>query len=265
MKVALHQMVAGPNKEENLRRVLEKLSRADADLHVFPEYLMGVGEGGVSREHVHALAEPLEGPFAASVVEKSGELGTAVAFSAFLREGDGVYNAAVLADRGRVVTVYRKVHLFDAFGYRESSVFAPGDSLAVARLGDFTVGLAVCFDLRFPELFRAMALRGAELFIVPSAWYRGPYKVEQWLALTAARAHENTAYLIAVDQTGSLFAGHSTIVTPLGHRLVDLGEREGVIVVEINRGEVEEARRLVPVLQLLRRDLYVRWYGDSGA
>lgn len=264
VRVALHQFAVGSDKRENLLRVVSLVESVDADLHVFPEYLMGVGESGVTREHVHSAAEPLDGEFAARIVEKSGELGSAVAFSMFLREGGGVYNAAVLASRGKVVSLYRKVHLFDAFGYRESSIFSPGGDVSVAELGEYRVGLAVCFDLRFPELFRAMALRGADLFVVPSAWYRGPYKVEQWAALTTARAHENVAFLVAVDQTGRFFAGHSTVVTPFGHRLVDLGEGEKSMVVELDPSEVREARKTIPVLELLRLDLYERWLSESS-
>ncbi|MFZ8855384.1 MAG: nitrilase-related carbon-nitrogen hydrolase, partial [Thermofilaceae archaeon] len=179
---------------------------------------------------------------------------------AYLREGDRVYNAAILVDRGSVRAVYRKVHLFDAYGHRESDVFARGSELAVLSLGPFTVGLAVCFDLRFPELFRAMALRGADLFVVPAAWYRGPYKEEQWLALTRARAHENVAFLVAVDQTGPLFSGRSTVVTPMGHSLLDLGQEERSISAVLDPSEVKEAREKVPVLSLLRRELYRTWY-----
>ncbi len=264
MRVRVFQLSVGPRKAENLRRVLALLDSSDADLNVFPEYLMGVGGGGVTAEYVRSLAEPLGGEFAASIVDKSRERGFAVAFSTFLLEEGRVYNAAVLADRGRVAAVYRKIHLFDAFGYRESSVFEPGAEAAVASLGELRVGLAVCFDLRFPELFRHMMLMGAELFVVPSAWYRGPYKVEQWRALTAARAHENAAYLVAADQWGERFVGHSRVVNPWGHALVDLGEGERSIEVEVSAGEVREAREAVPVERLIKPHLYARWYGGGG-
>lgn len=260
--VALHQVSVGPRKEENLKRVVGLLDSIDAELHVFPEYLMGVGEKGVTRDFVHEIAEPLDGPFVSEIADASRDIGSSVVFSAFIRDGGGVYNSAILVERGRVRTVYRKIHLFDAFGYRESSIFSPGRELALATIGGFNLGLAVCFDLRFPELFRALATRGANLFVVPSAWYRGPYKVEQWLTLTAARAHENTSFLLAVNQTGELFTGHSTLVTPMGHRLLDLGEEEKSIVVEIDNMEVERARKSVPVLTLLRRELYAEWYSS---
>ncbi len=264
MRVGLHQLVFKGDKRGNLARILEALEGSGADLDVFPEYAMGVPEGGVTRRYVEAVAEPLDGEFVRSVVEKTGELGKAAVFTVFLRERGAVYNAAVLAVEGRVAAVYRKIHLFDAFGYRESRVFAAGRGLATAGLGGFRAGLAVCFDLRFPELFRAMAYRGVDLFIVPSAWYRGDYKEAQWLALAAARAHENLAFLVAVNQTGPFFCGRSLVATPFGHVLVDLGVEERSLCVELDPGEVAEARRSIPVLELARRDLYVEWLGCPG-
>jgi len=252
-------MRASESKRENLKRVLESIERVDADLHAFPEYLMGVGERGISRKYVRELAEPIDGEFAISILEKTGEVGVAAVFTLFMREGESVYNAAVLADGGRVRAVYKKIHLFDAYGYRESRLFEPGRELAISDVGGFRVGLAVCFDLRFPELFRAMAYRGVDVFVVPSAWYRGSYKLDQWRALALARAHENTAYLVAVDQTGRLFLGHSMIASPLGYLELDLGEGERSAVFEIGRGEIEEARRLVPWPELARKDLYREW------
>lgn len=259
MRVRAFQLTVGSDKRENLKRILSLLDSSDADLNVFPEYLMGVGGEGVTAAYVRSQAEPLDGEFAGSILDKSRERGFAVAFSTFLLEGGRIYNAAVLAERGRVAAVYRKVHLFDAFGYRESRVFSPGSELAIARLGELTAGLAVCFDLRFPELFRAMMLRGADLFIVPSAWYRGPYKVEQWKALTAARAHENLAYLVAANQAGGKFVGHSVVVSPWGYVVAELGDEDASIEVRLDRSEVEEARSAVPLQQLLKLDLYARW------
>lgn len=258
VRVTLAQLASTRAKEENLRRALQAVEGAgDTDLLVLPEYLMGVENGGkLSPGYVRRLAEPLDGPFASAILDASRERGFAVLFTMYLLEEGHVYNAAVLADRGRVAAVYRKVHLFDAYGYRESSLFAPGPGPVTARLGEFTAGLAVCFDLRFPELFRAEALMGADLFLVPAAWYAGPYKLEQWLTLTTARAHENTAFLVAVGQTGDAFTGHSLVASPMGHILLNLGVGEASATVELDRGAVEEARRKVPVLSLLRRDAY---------
>lgn len=259
LEIELHQIAVGPEKRANLRRVLQLLDRTDADLAVFPEYLMGVPSEGLTGEYVRSVAEPLAGEFVGSIADKLRERGVSAVIHAYLLEEDRVSNAAILLEKGSLRALYRKIHLFDAFGYRESSVFAPGSELAIARLGDFIVGLAVCFDLRFPELFRAMAMRGVDLFIVPAAWYRGPGKEEQWSALTRARAHENVAFLAAANQTGPLFSGRSVLVNPMGHVLVDLGEGERSFKVALDPSEVKEAREKVPVLNLLRRDLYRSW------
>ncbi len=258
MRVALAQLSSGPQKEENLRRALGVIrGLSDADLVVFPEYLMGVGEGGsLTPGYVAGQAEPIDGPFSTAILDASRERGVDVLYTMYLREGVAVYNAAVLARRGRVEAIYRKVHLFDAYGYRESAIFAPGRGPVTARVGEFTAGIAVCFDLRFPELFRAEALMGADLFLVPAAWYSGPYKLDQWRALTLARAHENGAYLVAVDQTGPAFTGHSLVAAPQGYIALDLGVGDRALVYELERGAVEEAREKVPVLRLRRPDAY---------
>jgi predicted amidohydrolase len=217
----------------------------------------------VTRELVYSYGEPLEGEFASKILSKSEEYGVGVVFSMYLKDNNGVSNAAVLAVNGKVSAVYRKIHLFDAYGYRESDVFARGNEVATAPLKGFTIGLAVCFDLRFPELFRAMMLRGANLFIVPSAWYKGPHKVDQWKSLTSARAHENVSFLVAVDQTGDHFAGHSLVATPMGHILVDLGEAERSLLVDIDPTEVSQAREKIPIDKLLRLDLYREWIKEG--
>ncbi len=259
MKIGLHQLIFSDNKRENLKKIVTAIEGSDADLDVFPEYAMGVSKGGVTREFVEKTAEPLEGPFISEIIEKTRELGKNAVFTAYLKEGESIFNAALLAEKGNVNLIYRKIHLFDAYGYRESDVFTSGTRLAIKTVGSFKVGLAVCFDLRFPELFRAMAYKGVELFIVPASWYRGKYKHVQWLALTAARAHENLAFLVAVNQTGEIFSGRSLVATPMGHILVDLGEDEKSLTIDIYVEEVKKARRLVPTLNLARTDLYRKW------
>lgn len=259
LEIVLHQIAAGPDKRENLRKVLQLLDGTEADLAVFPEYMMGVAPDGLTAQYIRSLAEPLTGEFIGSIADKLRERGFSAVIHAYLLEGDKVSNAAILIEKGSVRAIYRKIHLFDAFGYKESSMFAAGSELAVVKLGGFTTGMAVCFDLRFPELFRAMALRGADLFIVPAAWYRGPSKEDQWYALTRARAHENVAFLVAVNQTGALFTGRSVLVNPMGHVLVDLGVGERSLRVAVDPSEVREAREKVPVLNLLRRELYLQW------
>ena len=229
---------------------------SDAYLDVFPEYAMGVPQSGLSRDYIQRNAEPLDGEFATKILEKTLQEQTSTVFTMFLSESSSVYNAAILAENGKVKAVYRKIHLFDAFGYKESDLFTSGRELAVAELKGFRVGLAVCFDLRFPELFRQMAYRGVNLFIVPSAWYKGDHKLEQWRILTKARAHENTSYLIAVDQTHPFFVGHSIVVSPLAYAIQEVEEEQTNFIVELDRKEIEKAEELMPMIRLSKPNLY---------
>ena len=150
-----------------------------------------------------AAAEPLDGPFVTGLAEAAREHGVAVLAGVFEPAGDGrVYNTTVAIDeQGRIAGTYRKIHLFDSFGARESQFVAPGDTPVVVELAGLRIGLITCYDLRFPELPRALSRAGAELLVVPSAWVAGPRKVHHWRTLVTARAIENVAYVAAVCQS----------------------------------------------------------------
>lgn len=220
---------------------------------------MGIPSAGITKEFVQLNAEPIEGEFVTNILEKTLRKNSAAVFTTFLRENSKIYNAAILAEKGAIKTLYRKVHLFDAFGYNESKLFAAGKEIAIADLKGFKVGLAMCFDLRFPELFRAMAYKGVNLFIVPSAWYRGKDKIEQWRNLILARAHENVSYLVAVSQTNSLFIGHSIVASPLGYTTKEAGMKRTAFTVQLDYGEIVEANSMVPTLSLAKRELYKKF------
>jgi predicted amidohydrolase len=263
LSVGCHQIAFSPTKAENLSRILEILDHTDAYLNVFAEYAMGVPPEGLSKEFVQNNAEPLHGGFVSKILEKTRQKKSSVVFTTFLKEGKAVFNAAILVDEGKIAAVYKKIHLFDAFGHRESEFFHAGSQLAIAEIGEFKVGLAVCFDLRFPELFRSMAYKGVNLFIVPSAWFTGKYKLDQWRTLILARAHENISYLVAVNQAHPLFVGHSIVASPLGYALEEAGEDQASFSAELSEGKIEEANRLVPTLQLSKPELYKKWQSRS--
>jgi predicted amidohydrolase len=260
LSIALHQLSFGEDKRGNLYKILSHLENSTQYLNIFPEYCMGVPLTGLTRNFVQENAEPIDGEFVSKVVSKSRERENAIVFTTYLREGGEVYNAAILAEKGRVEAVYKKIHLFDAFGYKESEIFSPGEDIVVIGLEDFVLGLAICFDLRFPEIFRAMAYKGVNMFIVPSGWYRGKYKVEQWKALTTSRAHENVSFLVAVDQTSPFFIGHSIIVSPYGVIVKELGEEESCVSLQVDLREVIDARKVIPSIALSKPKLYMRFY-----
>ena len=217
LTLRIHQISFSSNKIENMTTILHLADESDVYLDVFPEYAMGVPPKGLNTQFVHENAEPLDGEFVNTIVGKTDEKSSAIVFTAYLKERDELYNASILAEKGEIKAVYSKIHLFDAFGSRESDVFAPRKELAITDLKDFKIGLAVCFDLRFPEHFRVMARMRVNLFIVPSAWFKEKYKITPWRTLTLARSNENNSYLIAVNQANPFFIGHSITTPPLGY------------------------------------------------
>lgn len=259
ISICCHQLSFSSVKNVNLAKMLHAMEDSDAYLDVFPEYAMGLPSNGLDERFVKENAEPLEGEFVSKILQKTRRKKTSVVFTVFLKENGVVYNTAILAEIGKIKAVYRKIHLFNAFGYRESRLFAPGSALAITKLKEFKVGLAICFDLRFPELFRSMAYKGVNLFIVPSAWYSGKYKLEQWRILTKARAHENTSYLIAVNQPSPPFTGHSIIASPMADAIKEIGEDPTSFSLELNLKEIEAAITAIPIISLSKPELYLHF------
>lgn len=262
--VAVFQIAPRGSKEETLRAVEEAAARirVSPDIALFPEYLM-FDPTGMSREEAYRLGEALDGPWVGGFSRLAEKLGSCMAFHMFERSSSGrVYGSLVLLRRdGSIADVYRKTHLFDAYSYRESSFTEPGNRLLdPLDLCGARVGAAICYELRFPEVFRYTALRGAEAMLVPAAWYRGPGKEETLRVLAQARAHENGFYVVVAGNPGPNFVGGSRIVNPWGHVEVDAGWGEKVLLWEIDTGEVARARETIPQLRHLRRDLYpVPW------
>jgi len=253
------QVYPRPTKNDTIEVVRRlALNLRSPDIVLLPEYLM-LDPTGLSREEVARVAEPLDGPWIAEFQKIAEETGSCVATHMFEEAPEGkVYNSLVLIGRdGGIIGVYRKTHLFDAYTYRESSVTDPGHKLfePIDACG-VKLGVAICYELRFPEVFRAQALRGAEVMLVPAAWYRGPGKEEALRVLAQARSHENGFYTLLASNPGERFVGRSMIVNPWGVVVAEAGWGERVLEYIADLGEVERARSTIPVLRHLRRDLY---------
>ena len=184
----------------NLKRVRLALAQAadsGADLAVFPEATQ-IRFGSDLR----AAAEPLDGPFCSGLAEAAKQTGVALVAGVFEPGPDGrVYNTAVGYDgTGELVASYRKLHLFDAYGQRESNLVAPGAAPVLCTLAGVRTGLEICYDVRFGELSRALAAGGASLIVLPAAWAAGLFKEDHWVTLVRARAIENTVWVAAVGQ-----------------------------------------------------------------
>jgi predicted amidohydrolase len=260
LRVAAAQILSGSDPLANLVQVEAAVTAAGdrgADLVVLPEATMrcfGAPLGSV--------AEPLDGPWASRLRAIADSQNVVVAAGMFTPAGAGrVTNTLRVLGRG-FDAHYDKIHLFDAYGFRESDTVAPGRDLLVVNLAGVRVGFATCYDLRFPELFTALADRGAEVICVAASWGAGPGKVEQWEVLVRARALDSTCVVVAAgqadprsrpggaDRVGSAptGVGHSLVVSPLGEVLDALGPAPGMLVAEVDPDAVAAARRVLPVL-----------------
>lgn len=257
MRIALAQILAGDDPAVNLEVLARHVARAaeqGASLVVFPEATMcrfGVPLGPV--------AEPLDGPWATRVRELAAEHDVVVAAGMFTpADGGRVTNTLLVTGRG-VDTSYDKIHLYDAFGFAESDTVAPGAEAVTVTVDGVTIGLTVCYDVRFPELFRALADRGASVVLVPASWGAGPGKVDQWRLLAQARALDATVFVAAADQadpaalgedagTAPRGVGHSLVASPWGVVVDELDAGPGLLVVDVDPGEVESVRARLPVL-----------------
>ncbi|HET7431151.1 MAG TPA: carbon-nitrogen hydrolase family protein [Nocardioides sp.] len=247
MQVVLVQEAASLDPAENRDR-LGSLVPDGADLVVLPEaFARDFGEPG---SDVAAYAETPDGPFATEVARVAQAHRTTVVAGMFERaeeEGGTPYNTVVV--RGAVHADYRKIHLYDSFGYRESDVIGAGPLTPLTfDLAGTTVGLMTCYDLRFPELARRLVDAGAEVIVVPAAWVAGPRKVDHWTTLLRARAIENTVHVVGVGQPGPRYTGHSLVVGPLGDVLAEAGEDAACLRVDLDPSAVAEARRTNPSL-----------------
>ena len=263
LRVSVLQVGSSLSKDE-ARSKIERLARASTgDILVVPEYAM-IDPTGMSPERLYSVAESLEGEWVGFLSSLAREKGSCIVGTMFERSEDPplVYNTVIaIDDSGRIRRIYRKTHLFDVLGYRESSLIKPGrEPPRPVELCGASVGLAVCFELRYPELFRLQALEGAEVFIVPSAWYRGPGKEEAYRFLAQARAHENVSYLVGAVLYGERFTGRSIIVNPYGVVEADAGWGERVLEHTLEPTLLEEARSTMPLLRLRRTDLYLLEY-----
>ncbi len=263
MRIALCQLVSSPRKAENLeaaRLAIQGARSRGADVALLPEVFMAyIGP----RDPVTAaeVAEPVDGPFVAGLAAEARAQRLYVGCGIWEKapgERARAFNTAVLlGPDGGLLLRYRKTHLYDAFGYRESDRIVPGDEApGVARTPLGAFGLLVCYELRFPELARMVALAGADVLSLPAAWVAGALKEYHWTTLLAARAIENTIFVAGADQAGNVFVGRSRLVDPMGVTLAEGGEDPGVIVGDVDLERVTRVREKLPTLRHRRGDLY---------
>ncbi|MEU5162725.1 carbon-nitrogen hydrolase family protein [Streptomyces sp. NPDC020875] len=258
MRIALSQLTSGPDPVRNLGLVREQArlaADAGARLVVFPEATMARFGTPLA-----PLAEPLDGPWATEVRQIAKETGLVLVAGMFTPADDGRVTNTLLVTGPGVETSYDKIHLYDAFGFTESTTVAAGSQVVTFDLDGLTIGLATCYDVRFPELFRAHADAGAVLSLLPASWGAGEGKRDQWDLLVRARALDATLWVAAVGQADPAASGtavtgraptgigHSALIGPDGTVRERLMSGPGLLVADIDPGEVATVRAAIPVL-----------------
>jgi predicted amidohydrolase len=250
MKVAAIQLSVVENDPDATVEKAEKAIRScpDADLVMLPEIWR---TGFMSFDRYGADAQALDGPLVTRFKALAQEMKVMLHTGSFVeKDGDKFYNTSVLlSSDGQILAIYRKIHLF-GFQSRETQILTPGDTPVVVKTPLGNLGMATCFDLRFPELFRAMVDQGADMFLVCSAW---PYpRLPAWIILNRVRALENQCHLICANScgmnNGSQFVGHSMVVDPWGTILAGAGDEEAIVQTVINPDKTDAARKTFPGL-----------------
>ena len=272
MRVALCQLRISPDPSVNLGRVRAAATEAasqGAGIAVFPEATLAR-----FGSDLRAAAEPIDGPFCRGLSMTARDQGVAIVAGVFEpATGGRVYNTVVAYDAsGGLVAAYRKIHLFDALGQRESELVEPGNEPVLFDLAGLRTGVMTCYDVRFPELARALAAGGAQLIVVPAAWAAGLFKEEHWVTLVRARAIENTVWVAAAGQVpdpadpaggAPTGIGRSMLVDPMGTVRLDLGPGRGIAVGEVDSGVTAQVRAVLPSLEHRREDVFGKSWNFS--
>ncbi len=259
MRIALAQIRSGTDPTANLGLVEDytrQAADAGASLVLFPEATMC--RFGVP---LAPIAEPLDGPWANGVREAAQKAGVVVVAGMFVpadaQDGRMRVTNTLLATGPGVDAHYDKIHLYDAFGFTESSTVAPGREPAVIEVNGVTVGLTLCYDVRFPELYVELARRGAQLITVHASWGTGPGKLEQWTLLARARAIDTTGFVAAVGQAypgdeiaalGPTGVGGSVVASPVGKIVASAGDDPSLLVTDIDLDAARTVRETIAVM-----------------
>ena len=263
MKVAVVQFKASTNKKVNLKKIISYISKAtskNATLCAFPEFMMFYTSSSQTPKQLANLAETINGNFVTTIAKaaKENQIQVVGSFYEKSRKKDRVYDTCfVIGKSGKVISTYRKIHLYDALGFKESDKMVSGSKITKpvkTSLGK--MGMMICYDLRFPEMARSLATAGAEVLIAPSAWVKGNMKEEHWITINKTRAIENGCYVIAPDQVGNIYCGRSLVVDPYGKILLDMKKKQGIGFVNINLNKVKQTRKILPLLKNRRTDIY---------
>lgn len=272
--IAVLQMNSGEDKAKNVEtalRLIDQGAETGARMVVLPEIWPYLGDDAGNR----ANAETIPGPVTDALAAKAKQHGIYVHGGSILEQRSGepkLFNTTVVFDpNGELVAQYSKIHMFDVVldgvaSYRESNTVQRGEEIVTFDLDGTTVGLAICYDLRFPELFRILRLQGAEVIVLPAAFTMTTGK-DHWEVLIRARAIENQVYMVTCgqfgpDSSGKWCYGRSMIADPWGTVLATAPDRETVLTATVDRDYLRKIRRQVPSVENRQADLY-RWPDEA--
>lgn len=259
IKIAVAQITSTPNVEKNTAKAIDLIAEAatnNADLIAFPENFLFIGEV----DQPTTLIESIPGEKSELFGQAATAQNIAVLMGSMYEKNsmfpDKPYNSSVLIDRaGKLVAIYRKIHLFDIdlkeVQFLESQKVTAGKDIVVADWEGLTVGMSICYDVRFPVMYQTMTRKGADLIFVPAAFTK-PTGKAHWLALLKTRAIENQVYIAAPAQFGKHNStresfGHSVVFSPWGE-IIDIKEKgEGIIYADIDNELIQETRKRMPI------------------
>lgn len=251
MRIAIAQFAVDREPDRNIETIRTYAMQASAN----GARVLLLPEGIIARDATDPYypahhAQPIDGPFVAALRAISAQTGIALMGTVHVinPETPKPSNVLLVIDNGEIRLTYRKIHLYDAFGERESDVIEPGNEVPpLITIDGWRFGVMTCYDLRFPELARAHAIAGADVLVVSAAWARGADKVDHWTTLCKARALENTCYLMACSEHSAHNIGHSMAVDPLAH-VIAQSESDDIVFADFDRDTLDKARQTLPVL-----------------
>lgn len=258
IKIGMTQLKPVYDRETSLKNI-EKYSKIasqnGADLIIFPEYYMSYAN---NKQELLKISEEIDGKYVQSLEKIAKSNSIHIITGVNERDQGKIYDTSVYINSQKGFTAkYRKTHLYDAFGYKESDIYEHGNGpFDVFTVNDIKIGMMICYDIRFPEVVRNYSLQGADLVVIISAWFAGPIKEEQWLNLVSVRALENTVFFATSNLVGDQFTGITSMADPIGIIKNRCAENEDLIYSVIDKDRLMDVRKTMPVLEQRRPELY---------
>ncbi len=251
------QIETGKDTRKNTKKIetyIKKAGENSPDFLIIPEMFEIVAKPADVENYTHKIPCDLT----EMLSEYAAKYNMNIIGGSFFEEDDGkVYNTSLIFNRkGAIVGKYRKMHLFDAFGFNESSAITPGEKPLLLDLDGLRFGVGICYDIRFPELFRYYSVNGAQVVFLPAAFFQPNH--DHWVLNIRSRALDGTIFVASANQTGKYWVGRSMVADPWGIPVASAGTHEGFYITEIDTDRIQEVRKKLPTLNGRRFDVVLR-------